>query len=209
MLGEVLVEQVTEGLTVVGEHAVAVIHITEQLRQVVFQGIATACLEFFKECGGPVGSVHFVTVIEEGVRVGHTALGESFLKTVEIMAHSFAVKMVDHISFTTGGSTFHLLTGAAGVDGDHSPGVSTGVEGFHALQTGVWTLFLRCRQVELTHIHTLGMKEGVDEHHLTGSLVDGYLWTTEGPSRAVVHIYLDTVSGCDILDITQGLHPSW
>ena len=124
---EVLVEQVRQRLTVVCQHLIAVIHNSEEFRQVVAQVVAASFLEFVEECRCPVCPIHLVAVVEEGVRPRYSRRAEGAVEALQIVAHGGAVEVVYHPPLATRSSTFHLLAGAVYIYGINGRTVYHGV----------------------------------------------------------------------------------
>ena len=80
--------------------------------QMVAQVVATAFEKFVEERRGPVGIIHLIGVVEEGMGIRSLGVFKRLGEPIEIMCHRLTVKMVDDESFTTGCSAFHLLTRA-------------------------------------------------------------------------------------------------
>ena len=108
---EVLIEQVGERLTVVGQHLVAIVHVAQQLCHVFLQVVAATFFELIEKGWCPVGFIHLVGIVEEGVWPCYARLLESLVKAVQVVAHGIAVEMVDDPSLTAWRCALHLLLG--------------------------------------------------------------------------------------------------
>ena len=111
--GKILIEQVAECLTIVCQCLIAIIFLTKQFRQVIFQSVTAPSGKLLKQCGRPVGTIHLITVVEHRGGEWCATLFEGTVKLVKITPHRLSVEMVYHESLATGCSTFHRLIGTS------------------------------------------------------------------------------------------------
>ena len=117
LLGKVLEQQVGERLAVVSQYLVAIVYYAQQFGQMLTQVIATTLLELVEQRGSPVGTIHLVRIIKERVRIWHARRCKGLFETLQIVADSVTVEVVDHPAFTARCSALYLLFGAADVHG--------------------------------------------------------------------------------------------
>ena len=174
----------------------------------VFKSISATAAELVEEGGGPVGTIYFVTVVEEGMREWCTRLYKGFLDVCEIVCDGCRVEMVYHISLSTGSRTFYHLAGSAFKKGNDTFLVGCAVEGIFPdeSQSGVFRLF--CRQRKLDGVNVMfGVNDGIYKDSFACSLFDRNPWTSEGPSRTGSHSSLNVVSLVFLLNKIQHVHP--
>ena len=131
LAGEVLLKQFGKSFAVIGDNATGSLCpvFRKEIRKKVFQFIAATTGKLLKQVVCPVGTVNFIRVIEEIMRIlcwssGRTISrlsGKSPLKPVQIIGYSFCRKVVHHISFTTGSSTLHFLKCFTNESGNQPP----------------------------------------------------------------------------------------
>ena len=248
LLGEVLQQQVAEGLAVVA-HNLRVALLEQQ--QIVLQTVAAPLLKLVEEGRRPRGLAHLVGVVEESMGVGGLRALEGCLDVGEVVTDGLAVEMVYHQSLTAWRSPLHLHHTVADMQGHDLPLgglqllqfqlerlagrlVGSGLHlshhhllgtpgqasvahvgrhvvglpfpvGHYPVQTAVGGIFL-C-DGEVKRLHLLAGEGLVDEHHLTGTLLQRYPRPTEGPASTSGHVHLDAQPLSVGLHLAQHRHP--
>ena len=77
--------------------------------------------------------------------------------------------------------------------------------GHHLLQTTVWLVLLGNFQCQTRDLPAV--EDGIHEHHLAGTLLQGHPRASEGPACTCSHIHLDAGLLTDSLYLAQHLHP--
>ena len=186
LFGEVMEQHVAQGFTVIAyHHSIAI----QELRELILQFISVIFLEFCQEGRSPVGAIHLVAVIEEGMRIWSLRCYEGAVDVLQIISHGSRVEVVDYIAFSSRSSTFHLLSGTALIEGDDSFLVffSFHRECLDDLQLGEGTFFLWHVEFYL-HQFLFHIHDGIYEHRLACCFADRHPRTTERPTCSCSHI---------------------
>ena len=205
LLREVMEQHVAQGFTVVAyHHGIAI----QELWELILQLVSVIFLEFRQEVRCPVGAIHLVAVVEEGVRIWSLRCHEGAVDVLQIIGHGSRVEVVDNVSFSARSGTLHLLSGAALIEGDDSFLVffSFHRECLDDLQLGEFTFFLR--HVEFYfHQFLLYIHDGIHEYRLACRLADRYPRTTERPSCTCSHIGFDAHLLVFLFHKLEHIHP--
>ena len=207
LFGEVMEQHVAQGFTVIAyHHSIAI----EELREFILQFISVIFLEFCQEVRSPVGAIHFVAVIEEGMRIWSLRCNEGAVDVLQIIGHSCRVEVVDNVSFSSRSGTLHLLSGTALIEGDDAFLIffSFHRESLDEFQLGEITLFLRHVEFYL-HQFLLHIHDGIYEHRLACRLADRHPRTSERPSCTCSHIGFDAHLPVFLFHELEHIHPFW
>ena len=167
-------------------------------------------LEFCQEVRSPVGAIHLVAVIEEGMRIWSLRCYEGAVDMLQIIGHGSRVEMVDNVSLSSWSGTLYLLSGTALIEGDDSFLIffSFHRESLDEFQLGEITLFLRHVELNL-HQFLLHIHDGIYEYRLACRFADRNPRTTERPSCTGCHICLDAHLFIFLLHELEHIHPFW
>ena len=198
-------QHVAQGFTVIAyHHSIAI----EELRELILQFVSVIFLEFCQEGRSPVGAIHLVAVIEEGMRIWSLGCYEGAVDVVQIIRHGSRVEMVDNVSLSSRCSTFHLLSGTALIESDDSFLVffTFHRECLDDLQLGEGTFFLWHVEFYL-HQFLLHIHDGIYEYRLACCFADRYPRTTERPACSGGHIRLDAHLLVFLFHELEHIHP--
>ena len=119
---EVLQKQFSHCLSIIAENAFGLVSSLsirhEEEVEHIFQTVATTLVEFFEERWRPVCPIHFVGVVEEGVRTRGARRVESRIKRSKIASNSFFVEVVDDETLSARSGTLHHLLRSTHVEDD-------------------------------------------------------------------------------------------
>ena len=177
LAGEIVEKHVGECLAIVTDHLRVTIN---QLVDILLEGIAATFLNLRRQGRCPVGTIHLVRVVEDGMRPRCAALAEGLVELVKIMLYRIAVEMVDDISLTTRGSTLDLLTGAADIEGyDAKHILLVGRIALNEVKLGKLLFFLRNDEIH-AFLEVGSRNDGIDYQRLAGSLLNSVVGPPNG-----------------------------
>ena len=130
----------------------------------VFQLVASTFLKFLQKRGCPCGSLYLVRIIKEGVRVGRLCALKGLFYVAKVICHRCFVEVVNHQSFATWRSAFHLHHTVFGVKGNDAYLAVCLWEDLLQYELTVLLILLGQRQRDI--FGSLWAHDGINEHHL-------------------------------------------
>ena len=80
-----------------------------QFKQMIFELISPTTSKLFEKIGSPIGSVHFIRIIEKSLGCRCSGRSKGPIETGKIICHRLLGEMVHYISFSPGSRPFYLL----------------------------------------------------------------------------------------------------